>query len=1129
MSQTTVPLGAFYLNLDRPLGRGGMARVYQGHHRDGHPVAVKILIPAKTGQERYYQSFRTEAQAMASLDHPHAARIFDIGQLRHPIETPKGLRFDVDSPYLIMEHMAGGTLASLKRRIKRWKHARQILFELLDALAHAHARGVIHRDIKPSNVMRATPIGQPARWSLVDFGVAHAVDTLLEEESESMIAGTPEYMAPEQFTGRWQDYGPWTDLYALGCLAYELVGGSVPFDAPRTAKRANILAMAHLTSQRPELQPRFTIPSGLTDWIMRLMSIDPLDRFQCAADAAWALHTLEPNSGPIHATPSYALQGPFDSPPPQEDARLQGVGLGVYAFKQTPLVGRQTQQKMLWQALGALQEPGPSQAIMLLGPEGVGKSFLAQWLCQRAVQTGLATVLKATHDPRPNTNNGLHQMLARALRVQRMGPESIQKRLSHRLEHLGIDDPHNQRVLTQLLCEPTQSSRTTGGHSTLSGRYAAIERLLQALSAQRPVILWIDDAHAAADALSLAHHLHTQRDPRRHGRLLIILSGRHNTGRKNLVTQALLNLFVGLPRVTKMALKALAPKAHAELVHALLPLSPSLAQQVQARTAGNPLFAIELVDDWIQRGLLDAGPKGFVLKEDTRPTLPDDIYALWVSRLRTALGGMPPTAHKSLFIAATLGHHIDEREWLAACQHSNTTPPPTLLSKLYQHNLARQTPDGWRFEHRMLAEALLRQTDELRFAAQAHTSCAWALNHIHPAPDLTTTERLGTHLQRAGQPHQAFDALSNAIEGHIYAGSYHRALELHAECQGLLDALALPEHDARHGLLLAQHARSLDPLGRQHEIQDQLRPAIALARQHNWPSLPQLLQRLAKHTHTQNGPEETIKLLEEAAALLHQSGDIAGLSSVHTQLAQSMAIAIPERALRHAQRSLQHAQEVGSALLISIALDTMAHCHRGLDCFEEALECSRRAEESAQGLGHPILHAVILNTLGLTALEQERWDVAERAFRQCAAALRAAASSQDIKALINLARVLPRQNRLEELSTLLDELSQHETFNDDIPFRAMFHALAMEVAAHRRQSATWDQHLDQLRLCTNPLVPSLHSTATQLLHSATRMAPQSTSRAHDALMLAHRIARTLNRREVHERLNAALQHVRAMA
>ena len=195
-----IPVGPFHL--DRIIGRGGMGEVWRARHVDGrHTVAVKVLT-SQAAQDLYFQaSFRNEARAAAGLTHPNIAAVFDYGRIPAEADRASEGRLRAGSPYLVMEMAAGGSLEGHLGRLE-WRDIRVILLCLLDALAHAHARGVVHRDLKPGNALLA---GGWGRVKLTDFGLAHAPgsDSALREDEGAV--GTPAYMAPEQFEGSWRD------------------------------------------------------------------------------------------------------------------------------------------------------------------------------------------------------------------------------------------------------------------------------------------------------------------------------------------------------------------------------------------------------------------------------------------------------------------------------------------------------------------------------------------------------------------------------------------------------------------------------------------------------------------------------------------------------------------------------------------------------------------------------------------------------------------------------------------------------------------------------------------------------------------------------------------------------------
>ena len=144
---------------------------------------------------------------------------------------------------------------------------------------------MIHRDLKPANVLVRQTDGD--LWvQLTDFGLAHAAGG---GPDEALGGGTPSYMAPEQFVGTWREVGPWTDLYALGCLGWALAHGAPPWGAARTVDEKR---RQHLREALPRLEPVVAVPVGFEAWLRRLLQKAPEDRFRSAADAAWALAQL---------------------------------------------------------------------------------------------------------------------------------------------------------------------------------------------------------------------------------------------------------------------------------------------------------------------------------------------------------------------------------------------------------------------------------------------------------------------------------------------------------------------------------------------------------------------------------------------------------------------------------------------------------------------------------------------------------------------------------------------------------------------------------------------------------------------------------------------------------------------
>ena len=258
--------------IEREVGAGGMATVYLARDlKHDRKVALKVLRPelaAALGPDR----FPREISIVAKFQHPHILPLHDSG------ETEGFL-------YYVMPFVEG---ESLRARIDREgalpiNDATRILKEVVDALAYAHARGIVHRDIKPDNVMLS------GRHAVVtDFGVAKAVSASGGEKltSMGMAVGTPHYMAPEQATAD-ENTDHRADLYAIGVLAYEMLTGKTPF----TGKTAQAVLSAQVLQPPPPIEEvRTGVPAPVVSAIMRCLEKDPDDRWQTAEEM---LHHLE--------------------------------------------------------------------------------------------------------------------------------------------------------------------------------------------------------------------------------------------------------------------------------------------------------------------------------------------------------------------------------------------------------------------------------------------------------------------------------------------------------------------------------------------------------------------------------------------------------------------------------------------------------------------------------------------------------------------------------------------------------------------------------------------------------------------------------------------------------------------
>jgi eukaryotic-like serine/threonine-protein kinase len=291
------------------LGAGGMGRVYLAHDRSlSREVALKVLDERHAENPEFVERFRREARAAASLSHPNMITVYDAGE-------------DDETPYIAMEHVAGGTL---KTRIQQRsalppRVAASVTFEVANALAAAHEKGLVHRDIKPENVL-VTDQGHP---KVGDFGIARAATATAITET-SLILGSVRYLSPEQAAG--EDVGPRSDLYSLGVVLYEMLTGRVPFDEENPVATA----MKHLTEEPAsprELDP--TIPRALEAITLKLLKKDPNRRYQSAKELTEDLKPLL--VGPIPATVSDSSETILDTQGSIEGAYLRRSRRKIFA------------------------------------------------------------------------------------------------------------------------------------------------------------------------------------------------------------------------------------------------------------------------------------------------------------------------------------------------------------------------------------------------------------------------------------------------------------------------------------------------------------------------------------------------------------------------------------------------------------------------------------------------------------------------------------------------------------------------------------------------------------------------------------------------------------------------------
>lgn len=1036
---TSIQIGDYVLG--EPLGRGGMGRVWQAHHiARGTAAALKIATSPRASRQAFLEDFEREVQAAASLNHPGVVTVFDYGRVGEDAHRAFGRSVDVGAPWLAMSLAEMGTMED--HRPGSFRELRHVLLQLLDALAHSHARGVIHRDLKPSNLLVSAEDAHGPRVVLSDFGIAHverAVDTPTPDQMKSSSAGTPLFMSPEQFRGDWRKFGPPTDLYAVGCLSYFWATGEAPFDG----RNVITLAMQHNHDPAPALeQTNYPVPDGFDAWVATLLEKSPAFRFELAADAAWNLLALGvPDEGrtegperhqnddglslatlgkmttqvselsfvptapsqdaavdvaasaesttrhrphiPPPPMPSTWRKAPMASADGPEDAT---VGAGLFGLREVPFVDRNPERDIVWSRLSEVHRGEGSRAVILRGPAGCGKSKLAGWMSARALEMGAATTLTVLNSEGYGSDE-IAWALGRHLRVMGMSVEEARESLNSTLSTLPEELlPLLVRLLAPVLEIPA-NERMEGVAKSMRTR--CIHAVLAALAQRRPLVLWLDDAQWATEGLEFVHQL---LDMDESPRVLAVLTVRDEALSETGHARHQLDRLSEMAGVSTVDVGSLSREDEAELVRGMLDLAPEMVEEVVARTGGNPLFAVQLVGEWVQRDCLEATPNGLTVTDRRELDGAVDIEAVWKRRLDSLYDSMDDDAPVALQAAAVLGVTVRQHEWEATLSKLGVEAPTRLVGRLALQRLAKRHESGWAFAHGLLVDALIDEARQSGTFERINAACAEALDDVYPSPNTFQATRTAQHYRNAKM-------LDEASEAFIIAGREARATEHFPQMfasidaiEACIDALQLPESDERHGWLefldIAAHfnQRPLDvTLERANALIDdasrlgwrrvgaeaRMAAATALSGLGKYEDACRLCREAATRyealdarvdyaralgklgfiTSYVHRPEEARRLCEQSLAIQLEENDRTGQARNYDRLAFMLRDESPAESRQYYEKALPLAREQGMLEEQAHILDGIAHLDRDGGDYDDARRGYTEAAETFAAIG----------------------------------------------------------------------------------------------------------------------------------------------------------------------------------
>ena len=804
------------------IGEGGMGAVYKAVQTSlDREVALKVLHASNAFTAKARRRFAREARAIARLNHPHIAAVFDFG-----------IDDDEQTLWLAMELVNGSGMTHLKYEDVDLVRMLSLTDQILSALSAAHARGIIHRDLKPSNILLTEDDEGREVIKLVDFGLAatqsgdfnleNAPMDLGDEESEAdrAILGTPRYMAPEIF--RRAPVDPRVDLYALGVVLFELLAGQPPYPGsePREVMRG------HLRHPIPQLEARdgVGLPAEFERCIYRLLAKDPEERYQTAAEVREVIagvinefsYVPWMTMGPRNNASSFQLAGNVSQLGFMSNLGGQTVApasmmmgrssLGPQAAMQAPLVGRLHERRVIEQHLRGALRGGDGSLILLEGEAGVGKSRLIEWVQVRVQEAGVMRVAQGAYSRALGGFAGIREILEQLLRGSEREREGLAAQVTSRLAEWGFGDDEIDLVLRLMRPSRQEDVLEDAADRSMTDQervFATVERVLRRAAAERPLLVTLEELHDAGELTigfleHLAVGLHLTPAP-----VVLIASMRSEELEQVPRLREALDRLVrfGSSNIVRLKLERLDEEEARELVRKLMPVGEELAGRLADRAAGNPLHITQILrflqesgkltyDD----GLWRLGEGGGLSRE-----IPDEIADMMRYRAsQTCRQSSYPEAMRAVLErGAILGRRFDY-----ALLHQMVCAEPaqpwlqdldSVLEELVRMGILREVghsgEDLLEFEHALMRDVLQQDLRSRRSQRQLHRLAAEAKIALWGDRLGERALEIAHHYQQAKLPRGVYTYTLKAARQALAACDLKTAMELFRKAEGLVASL----------------------------------------------------------------------------------------------------------------------------------------------------------------------------------------------------------------------------------------------------------------------------------------------------------------------------------------------------
>lgn len=691
-------------SIERLLGVGGTACVYAATNREGHRVALKVLRDDRADDPESRRRFLHEARVGSGLHHPNIVRFVDFGSVRNQL-------------FLAMELVQGTSLWSWVEEAPSAADVMDAFDQILDALAHAHARGVVHRDLKPDNILLEPSEGNRRRVRLVDFGVAHHGHEPSDDKSASSVVGTPEYMSPEQCLGS-STVSPASDLYAVGVMLFEIISGHLPFSGANTA--ATLLA--HLRDPIPALvpRPRYEFDPAFEQVVRRLLAREPSARYLNAASARSALGSCRlfdhwEGRSPTHHRLSDSIQRV--EPPP--------VTAGLFLVSDPPFVDlRGELHDLQHRAQTHLLRESQPLLTMISGAPGSGRSRLLRELAARLEEGGFAQIWQVELKNEQRAIDSLRAMAQQHYPLALMHPDDRKQRLEEQLHHDGFTDGEfslAKRFLT------TNDPIDTVSETPL---WRILARIIEAASRRQRLVLVVE--HLDHNDGELLLHLDELLDAHAHDGIVLLAAFRSDAETLRPRFAKRLEAFGERQpslAVERRDLARLGLREMQRFLQRAVAVSPSTATLLADRADGNPSFALQMLRSILSR-FGEQTLEDPVLLDRALAEIPDEIGPLLLERMESAwtAGIIPSEILRALEALAFLGMRIPRADALSLLEVEGVSAPGDVLTEMLAipalGTIIHEQNGALLFEDRLTRAALMLRAERHGRKERLHSICA---------------------------------------------------------------------------------------------------------------------------------------------------------------------------------------------------------------------------------------------------------------------------------------------------------------------------------------------------------------------------------------------------------------------